>query len=194
MQGTSNASGQLNAVSEATNKRYDRQIRIWGAHGQTLLQAARICMLGAGPVATETLKNLVLGGIASFTVVDNGVVTERDLGNNFFFNAESSGCSRAETATQLVRELNESVKGSFSDLSISELLGSTNNFFADFNLVIATEVCIAACAVLSSSCHTQAASKIYGWPIGTARVESGRSFASVRRCRHVSQQGLCRSR
>ena len=51
-------------------KKYDRQLRIWGAHGQAALESARICLLHCGPTGTETLKNLVLGGIASFTVVD----------------------------------------------------------------------------------------------------------------------------
>ena len=37
----------------------------------------------AGPTGGETLKNLVLGGIGSFTVVDAGAVCPRDLGNNF---------------------------------------------------------------------------------------------------------------
>ena len=51
-------------------KKYDRQLRIWGAHGQAALESACICLLHCGPTGTETLKNLVLGGIASFTVVD----------------------------------------------------------------------------------------------------------------------------
>ena len=56
------------------SKKYDRQLRIWGAHGQALLEQARICLLRCGPTGSETLKNLVLGGIAAFTVVDNAKV------------------------------------------------------------------------------------------------------------------------
>lgn len=51
--------------------KFDRQIRIWGAHGQSELQSAAICLLHAGPSGSETLKNLVLGGIAAFTIVDD---------------------------------------------------------------------------------------------------------------------------
>eukprot|EP00951_Prasinocladus_malaysianus_P013472 scaffold101932_cov42-Prasinocladus_malaysianus.AAC.1 len=51
-------------------KRYDRQIRIWGAHGQASLEASRVCLLNCGPTGSEILKNLVLGGIHSFTIVD----------------------------------------------------------------------------------------------------------------------------
>ena len=137
---TSSATNNCTSPDGQVNKRYDRQVRIWGAHGQALLQAARICMLGAGPVATETLKNLVLGGIASFTVVDHKTVTQRDLGNNFFFDQASLGKSRAEAATKLLRELNDAVQGSFSDVNILEILKSSTDFFKDFNLVIASEV------------------------------------------------------
>lgn len=61
--------------SDADKKKYDRQIRIWGAHGQAKLETARVCLLHAGPTGSETLKNLVLGGIAAFTVVDDARVS-----------------------------------------------------------------------------------------------------------------------
>ncbi len=63
------------------SRRYDRQLRIWGTAGQSRLEAARVLVLNAGPTSTETLKNLVLGGIASFTLVDGGKVSPGDLGN-----------------------------------------------------------------------------------------------------------------
>lgn len=40
-----------------------------------------MCLLHCGPTGTEALKNLVLGGIASFTLVDGGKVTTADLAN-----------------------------------------------------------------------------------------------------------------
>lgn len=30
-------------------KRFDRQLRIWGEHGQAALEDAHVCLLGAGP-------------------------------------------------------------------------------------------------------------------------------------------------
>ncbi|EFN59362.1 hypothetical protein CHLNCDRAFT_137823 [Chlorella variabilis] len=77
------------------SKRYDRGIRVWGAHGQEALEAARVCLLNAGPTGTEALKNLVLGGIHSFTIVDGAKVTAADLGNNFLLTADSLAGSRA---------------------------------------------------------------------------------------------------
>ena len=70
-------------MAQAVDKanRYDRQLRIWGAHGQAALEACKVCLLNAGPTGSETLKNLVLGGIAAYTVVDGGKVEPADLGN-----------------------------------------------------------------------------------------------------------------
>jgi len=35
--------------SQDKDKRYDRQIRIWGKDGQHKLETANVCLLGAGP-------------------------------------------------------------------------------------------------------------------------------------------------
>ena len=121
-------------------KKYDRQLRIWGAHGQAALEKARICVLGSGCTATEALKNLVLGGIAGFTVVDDAIVQPSDLGNNFLLDASSLGRCRAAAVTELLLEMNESVAGSFAEDSPEALIGANPRFFADFQLVLATQV------------------------------------------------------
>lgn len=56
---------------------------IWGEHGQAALEGARVCILNCGPTGSEALKNLVLGGIGSFTIVDASKVSQSDLGNNY---------------------------------------------------------------------------------------------------------------
>ena len=69
----------------ATNNKYDRQLRLWGAKGQQSLAETHVVLIGSSSAGTETLKNLVLPGIGSFVVVDVGsVVTEEDCRSNFF--------------------------------------------------------------------------------------------------------------
>ena len=54
-----------------TNK-YDRQLRLWGATGQhALSQETCIWLIRATAAGTETLKNLILPGIASFMILDD---------------------------------------------------------------------------------------------------------------------------
>jgi amyloid beta precursor protein binding protein 1 len=49
-----------------------------------MLEHAHICVLNCGLIGLEALKNLVLGGISSFTIVYASKVCGSDLGNNYF--------------------------------------------------------------------------------------------------------------
>ena len=96
----------------AKEKKYDRQLRLWAASGQEALENAKILLLNTGPgaVGVETLKNLILPGIGGFTIVDGEVVSERDLGLNFFLTEDSLGKSRASETCRYLSELNPEVK------------------------------------------------------------------------------------
>lgn len=90
-------------------------MRLWGATGQTALENSHILLLNSGPgvVGLETLKNLVLPGIGNFTIQDSAVVSEADLGVNFFLEEEHLGSFRAEHTCNLLKELNPDVQGTF---------------------------------------------------------------------------------
>jgi NEDD8-activating enzyme E1 regulatory subunit len=68
---------------------------------------------GPGVVGLETLKNLVLPGIGKFTVQDSAVVSEADLGVNFFVEEQQLSRFRAEATCALLKELNPDVEGYF---------------------------------------------------------------------------------
>ncbi|KAI1814671.1 hypothetical protein GGS20DRAFT_585269 [Poronia punctata] len=116
-------------------KKYDRQLRLWAASGQAALESANILLLnsGAGTVGVEALKNLVLPGIGRFTIADDAVVREADLGINFFLDEGSLGRSRAESATKLLLELNPEVRGDWfpkseEKLDLEKILVSSSPF------------------------------------------------------------------
>ncbi|KAI1456624.1 hypothetical protein F4805DRAFT_221662 [Annulohypoxylon moriforme] len=94
-------------------KKYDRQLRLWAASGQAALESANILLVnsGAGTVGVETLKNLVLPGIGKFTIADDAIVNEADLGVNFFLDESCLGKLRSECCTKLLQELNPEVEG-----------------------------------------------------------------------------------
>eukprot|EP00906_Rhabdomonas_costata_P003315 RCo005067 len=123
-------------------QKYDRQLRLWGSSGQAALEHAKICVLNASGVATETLKNLVLPGVGSFTIVSDAIVTEGDLGNNFFATVQDLGSPLAKSVTSTLAELNPDVKGTFLLVSPAELIRTRPNYFAEsgFTLVIATQL------------------------------------------------------
>ncbi|CZR63208.1 related to auxin-resistance protein [Phialocephala subalpina] len=121
-------------------KKYDRQLRLWAASGQQALEDAHILLLnsGSGAVGVETLKNLVLPGIGQFTIADAGVVTEADLGVNFFLDEDSLGNSRAECCVKLLQELNPDVKGHWLPLQETLTVQKVLKNDAKYTLIIYT--------------------------------------------------------
>ncbi len=132
------------------NFRYDRQLRLWGDHGQLALERSRVCIIGATATATEILKSLVLPGVGKFTLVDGNKITGEDVGNNFFLEREFIGQPRGSVATRLLMELNPEVRGDCVDESADQILRNRPDFFKDFDLVIATEIGERAAMTLSS--------------------------------------------
>ena len=96
-------------MSRGDRDKYDRQLRLWGPHGQRALSQARTCVLGAGPTATETLKNIVLPGCGPICVVDGQRVGGRDVANNFFCRDEDLGAARAKVVLERLTEMNPDV-------------------------------------------------------------------------------------
>lgn len=103
----------LHDIPTAKERKYDRQLRLWGASGQMALEDTHILLVNSGPGVTgvETLKNLVLPGVGNFTILDSAIVREEDLGVNFFLEESSLGKWRAEECVKGLAELNPGVSG-----------------------------------------------------------------------------------
>ncbi|KAI4281293.1 MAG: hypothetical protein L6R35_005682 [Caloplaca aegaea] len=112
----------------AKEKKYDRQLRLWAASGQEALENAHVLLLNSGPgvVGVEILKNLILPGVGSFTIVDETDVVEEDLGINFFLTDNSLGRSRASETCKYLMELNPDVNGHPIQHSIQQFLLDPN--------------------------------------------------------------------
>ncbi|GBE84542.1 hypothetical protein SCP_0605210 [Sparassis crispa] len=120
-------------------RRYDRQLRLWAASGQSALESSRILVISASATSTAILKNLVLPGVGHFALLDPAVVSRADAGNNFFLNGPASiGRSRAEEAVTLLRELNDSVSAEAITKDINMLLATDDgrDWVRNFSLVI----------------------------------------------------------
>uniref|UniRef100_A0A452V5A8 NEDD8-activating enzyme E1 regulatory subunit n=1 Tax=Ursus maritimus TaxID=29073 RepID=A0A452V5A8_URSMA len=115
-------------------------IQLWGDHGQEALESAHVCLINATATGTEILKNLVLPGIGSFTIIDGNQVSGEDAGNNFFLQRSSIGKNRAQAAMEFLQELNNDVSGSFVEESPENLLDNDPSFFCRFTIVVATQL------------------------------------------------------
>ncbi|XVF03075.1 hypothetical protein REPUB_Repub04eG0229300 [Reevesia pubescens] len=114
--------------------------QIWGEQGQAALEKASICLLNCGPTGSETLKNLVLGGVGSITIVDGSKVELGDLGNNFMVDESSLGQSKAKCVCSFLQELNDAVKAKFIEEYPQALIDTNPSFFSQFTLVVATQL------------------------------------------------------
>ncbi|ORY70079.1 uncharacterized protein BCR38DRAFT_361630 [Pseudomassariella vexata] len=116
---------------------YDRQIRLWGMKAQKRIQSANVLLITMKALANEIAKNLVLAGIGSLTVVDDQIVTEGDLGAQFFLSQEHIGQNRAQAASVNIRKLNPRVQV-FADPG--SIMAKGASYFNAFDIIIATDL------------------------------------------------------
>jgi amyloid beta precursor protein binding protein 1 len=127
----------------AKERKYDRQLRLWAASGQRALEESHVLLIvgdeGYGSnssiAGAETLKNLILPSIGSFTIADSGKVTHRDLGVNFFLESDSLGKPRADEMRRLLEELNPDVTGHAITAPLAEWLPVEGSLIR-YNLIL----------------------------------------------------------
>ncbi|KAM7202127.1 hypothetical protein V8F20_004581 [Naviculisporaceae sp. PSN 640] len=134
---TNGSSAPNQGISADEIALYDRQIRLWGMKAQERIRNANILLITMKALANEIAKNLVLAGIGSLTIVDHEVVTEPDLGAQFFLNSSHLGLNRAEAASPAIQRLNPRVK---VHVSTADIRTQSPSFFSQFDIVIATDI------------------------------------------------------
>ncbi|MCJ1476901.1 hypothetical protein MMC13_005570 [Lambiella insularis] len=129
---------------------YDRQIRLWGVKAQEKLRTANILLIGIKALGNEVAKNLVLAGIGSLTVADDQVVTEDDLGAQFFVTEQHIGLNRAEAALPQIQKLNPRV----TLIAVTvPILQQPPEFFSAFTLVVATNLPLSSLSTINACCR-----------------------------------------
>ena len=48
---------------------FDRQVRLWGAHGQRLIRSSHLLVLGSSSTMVEMLKSLLVTGMLSLSII-----------------------------------------------------------------------------------------------------------------------------
>ncbi|KAF2148997.1 hypothetical protein K461DRAFT_315933 [Myriangium duriaei CBS 260.36] len=125
-------------IPSAKEKKYDRQLRLWAAAGQAALEEAHILLINSGPGVTgiEALKNLILPGIGKFTIQDSAIVSEADLGINFFLDDSSLGKPRAEQTCKYLLELNPDVSGHYITEPATSWISSSPAVLQPYTLIV----------------------------------------------------------
>lgn len=145
----------LHGVPTSKEKKYDRQLRLWAASGQAALEQAHILLINNGPgvVGVETLKNLILPGIGHFTILDSTLVSEQDLGLNFFLDETTLGSFRAEQTCRLLQELNPDVQGHAITEPIESFVAKDASLKPYTLILVTAPVTPDLLQVISTYCH-----------------------------------------
>ncbi|XP_075678941.1 SUMO1 activating enzyme subunit 1 [Dermatophagoides pteronyssinus] len=137
-------------------KVYDRQIRLWGVNAQQKIRATDVFLVCLDGLASEVVKNLVLAGINSITILDDQPVSQFDMLNNIF-SQNQIGMNRAEACQKAVNQLNPMVKVNImKDQTLSTLLSDemeAKNFLKSFNVVILVNNGLDMASKLNEFCH-----------------------------------------
>lgn len=104
---------------------------------QEKIRSANVLLISMRALANEIAKNLVLAGIHSLTIVDHELVTENDLGAQFFVSESDVGTNRAEAAAPQIRKLNPRVNVIVDQ---ADIRSKSPDYFGAFDIVIATDL------------------------------------------------------
>ncbi|KDP22845.1 hypothetical protein JCGZ_00432 [Jatropha curcas] len=126
---------------------HSRQLAVYGRETMRRLFASNILVSGLQGLGAEIAKNLILAGVKSVTLHDEGVVELWDLSSNFVFSEEDLGKNRALASVQKLQELNNSVV--ISTLT-TEL---TKEQLSDFQAVVFTDISLDKAIEFDDYCH-----------------------------------------
>ncbi|KAJ4779926.1 ubiquitin-activating enzyme 1 [Rhynchospora pubera] len=127
---------------------HSRQLAVYGRETMRRLFASNVLVSGLQGLGAEIAKNLVLAGVKSVTLHDEGEVEMWDLSANFFLSEGDIGKNRAEACVQKLQELNNAVKvSSLTTPLVKEQL-------SDFQSVIFTDISLEKAIEFNDYCHS----------------------------------------
>ncbi|KAI4368912.1 hypothetical protein MLD38_017415 [Melastoma candidum] len=126
---------------------HSRQLAVYGRETMKRLFASNVLISGMQGLGAEIAKNLVLAGVKSVTLHDEGMVELWDLSSNFIFSENDVGKNRAVASVQKLQELNNSVVIS----TITTKL--TKEQLSDFQAVVFTDISLEKAVEFNDYCH-----------------------------------------
>lgn len=111
--------------------------RLWG-EGQILICHSRIICFNSDGASTEILKNLILAGAGYVALVDNKLIDEQDIAENFFVDSTDLNQCRSEICLKNLLKLNPDVKGIYYNISPDEFFENMSFQLQTFDIIIST--------------------------------------------------------
>ncbi|XP_028923125.1 ubiquitin-like modifier-activating enzyme 1 [Ornithorhynchus anatinus] len=128
---------------------YSRQLYVLGHEAMKRLQTSSVLVSGLRGLGVEIAKNIILGGVKSVTVHDQGVAQWADLSSQFYLREEDVGKNRAEVSQPRLAELNTYVP-------VSAYTGPlTEEYLGGFQVVVLTDSALEEQLRVGDFCHSR---------------------------------------
>ncbi|XP_039017264.1 ubiquitin-activating enzyme E1 2-like [Hibiscus syriacus] len=146
---------------------HSRQLAVYGRETMRRLFASNTLISGMQGLGAEIAKYLILAGVKSVTLHDEGALQLWDLSSNFVFSERDVGKNRALASVQKLQELNNAV-------IISTLTTKlTKEQLSDFQVVVFTDISFEKAIEFNDYCHTHQP------PIAFIKAEVRGLFGSI---------------
>ncbi|KAE8711543.1 Ubiquitin-activating enzyme E1 2 [Hibiscus syriacus] len=126
---------------------HSRQLAVYGRETMRRLFASNILISGMQGLGAEIAKNLILAGVKSVTLHDEGVVEIWDLSSGFVFSENDVGKNRALASVQKLQDLNNAVVISTLTTNL------TKEQLSDFQAVVFTDITLEKALEYNDYCH-----------------------------------------
>ncbi|KAM7496414.1 hypothetical protein LguiA_020828 [Lonicera macranthoides] len=126
---------------------HSRQLAVYGRETMRRLFATNVLISGMQGLGAEIAKNLILAGVKSVTLHDEGMVELWDLSGNFIFSENDLGKNRATASVQKLQELNNAVVVSTLTTKL------TKEQLSDFQAVVFTDINLETAVAFDDYCH-----------------------------------------
>ncbi|XP_064632231.1 ubiquitin-like modifier-activating enzyme 1 isoform X2 [Lineus longissimus] len=141
------ASNGTNSQGDIDEGLYSRQLYVLGHDAMRRMGAANILVSGMKGLGVEIAKNIILGGVKSVALHDEGNTELADLSSQFYLTEADIGKNRAEVTAKRVGELNSYVPVSVHRGELTEEL------LAKFQVVVVTNSTLDEQLRINDFCH-----------------------------------------
>uniref|UniRef100_A0A8C9TMC4 E1 ubiquitin-activating enzyme n=1 Tax=Scleropages formosus TaxID=113540 RepID=A0A8C9TMC4_SCLFO len=122
---------------------------VLGHDAMKRMQSSNVLISGLRGLGVEIAKNVILGGVKSVTLHDQGSAEWRDLSSQFYLREEDLGRNRAEVSQPRLAELN-------SYVPVTAYTGAlTEEYLTEFQVVILTDSNLEEQLRLGDLCHSK---------------------------------------
>ncbi|EAL67595.1 sumo-activating enzyme subunit 1 [Dictyostelium discoideum AX4] len=158
---TTNEGGK--GLTEYEAKIYDRSIRLWGVDAQAKLRQSKVLFIGINGLMSEIIKNVVLAGVDSITLVDDHIITTSDLSAHLFINEDSVGKVISTESVFAISELNPLVTIDVYDKEIETM---DDQFIKNYTMVVISDKNLNNVSKVNSLCRKNNVSFIFSHSFG----------------------------